>query len=494
MEVEPGGDAGRPHEHAAVGKRPFAIHLCGNQVSNACEELLARRDRSKPLHRTDDTLEALGREVAAFDPTAKQGQRGRQEAAPRTVARKRGQVCNKLLDDLSERVEQDCFVLELPLFGRAAGLVEAHAPGIEPRHDARPGGNAIPASRTHARVGAQQIAIRHTCRGQEFCDLCTIQVGIEQVEQQGNACSFREGVPRGFTPRRDAGVLVPGKPGKRVRRRQTLEERLESTRFRGPADEHDARAIFRRQRSRRAPVECLAIDELCRGERRLVAARDTREHAYLVGVWRLRRERLERRRRHLRGRHVAERAECGWRKPRHRYRALQVFGCGRVGHGRRRSLQDDREVDFFRNRQKARTEALARGNAPRELVGQLDVDGEVAGVGEQRPREERAQDVVGHEQVNRQEGVCRAELKDSRLDPGDQHWQHGPRLRFARQVNVHLPGSPGVYPALILNPKRNCTIVRSCQDAAEDCRRRWSSLRCRCARWRSFRPRPTADS
>ena len=180
------------------------------------------------------------------------------------------------------------------------------------------------------------------------------------------------------------GAFAQWKPGERMRRRKTSEERFESARLRWIADEHNAAAIGRRQQRRGAPVKGLAVDELCRGERRLVSIRDPREHANLVAVRRVRGEGLERCRRDIRSGDVAERAECGRREARHRHSALQIVRRGLVGHGCRGGVQDDREIDFFWNRQQACMKAFPRSYAPRELVRQLHVDREVARVGEKR--------------------------------------------------------------------------------------------------------------
>ena len=75
-------------------------------------------------------------------------------------------------------------------------------------------------------------------------------------------------------------------------------------------------------------------------------------------------------------------------------------------------------------------EALLRSQAPRELVRQLHLDREVARVSKKRTPEQRAQDVVGDDDVNRQEGVGRPEFSDCRFDPGDERGLHGPHGGF----------------------------------------------------------------
>ena len=239
-----------------------------------------------------------------------------------------------------------------------------------------------------------------------------------------------EGRSRGLPSRRDARRFAQWKPRERMRRCQSSHEHFESARLRWIPDEDDAAAIGSRQERRGSLIKGLAVEELCRGQRRFVSIRDTREHADLGAVLRLRGEGVERRRRDIRTRDVAQGAECGRRKARHRRSASQIVRRGLVGYGRCGGFQDDREIDILWHRQQACMKALPRSYAPRELVGQLHLDREVARVSKKRTPEQRAQDVIGDDDVNRQEGVSCPECSDCRFDPGDERGLHGPHGGF----------------------------------------------------------------
>ena len=233
-------------------------------------------------------------------------------------------------------------------------------------------------------------------------------LGFDRLEARFEMSS--EGRSRGIPSRRDAWRFAQWKPRERMRRCQASHEHFESARLRRITDEDDAATIGGRQERRGSPVKGLAVEEFRRGQRRFVSIRDPRQHADLGAVLRVPGEGLERRRRDIRTGDVAQGAECGRREARHRRSAPQIVRRGLVGHGRCGGLQDDREIDILWHRQQAGMKALPRSDAPRELVGQLHLDREVARVSEKRTPEERAQDVIGDDDVNRQEGVSRPEL------------------------------------------------------------------------------------
>ena len=116
-----------------------------------------------------------------------------------------------------------------------------------------------------------------------------------------------------------------------------------------------------------------------------VAIRDAGEHADPLGR-QVRQKCITRLRLDLRRCDVAEGAKGCWRAPRHLHRPLQIIWRGGVGDASRRGAWDYGEIDFLRDRQQACAEALAGRDGPRELVGQINVDGEITGVGDQGER------------------------------------------------------------------------------------------------------------
>ena len=81
-ELKPASDTRRPDEYTTLGQRPFAIDLSGNQVAQARQELLTCGRGGEPVHRPQDALQALCRELSPLDPLAEQGERGGEEVAP----------------------------------------------------------------------------------------------------------------------------------------------------------------------------------------------------------------------------------------------------------------------------------------------------------------------------------------------------------------------------------------------------------------------------
>src|SRR5262249_37821722 len=85
---------------------------------------------------------------------------------------------------------------------------------------------------------------------------------------------------------------------------------------------------------------------------------------------------------------------------------------------------------------------VAAGKLPREFVRQLDMDREVSTAQEESSREQRAEDVVGDNDVDGQKRVASAALMHSGLDLHDQRGRDRPAAkRCPRRCHCTLDAS-----------------------------------------------------
>ncbi len=107
----------------------------------------------------------------------------------------------------------------------------------------------------------------------------------------------------------------------------------------------------------------------------------------------------------------------------------------RLLHGRGDGGEQQGEADVLRHRRAAVGKQPGGGDAPGQLVGQHELDGHVAGLGEDRAAQPHAEEVVRDEHRNGAERVVGAEGPDRGLEGGAEVQGH------ARGLTRHFPSS-----------------------------------------------------